>query len=94
MPCTTSKSSCLFTLGQHCGVVLSDRISTVAMSRSGQLGLRCTVESNCSGMPVRLAGASVTYDRGLDTCEFSYVPEADRTFFIRMVHRLLGSWGT
>jgi hypothetical protein len=60
------------------------------MSRSGQLGLRCTVESKCSGMSVRLAGVSVTYDRALDTCEFSYVPGAARTFFIRMVHSPMG----
>jgi hypothetical protein len=31
------------------GAVLSGRITTVAMSKSGQLGLRCTVEPNYSG---------------------------------------------
>jgi hypothetical protein len=56
------------------------------MSRSGQLGLRCTVEPNCSGMSARLAGTSVTRDRALDTCEPSYVPEAARPFFIPVVH--------
>jgi hypothetical protein len=51
------------------------------MSRIGQLGSRCTVEPNCSGMSVRLAGASVTRDRILDTCEPSCVPEAAKHFF-------------
>jgi hypothetical protein len=57
-------------------------ITTVVMSRSGQLGLRCTVKPNCSGMFACLAGASVTCDRALDTCEPSCVPGADRPFFI------------
>jgi hypothetical protein len=34
------------------GAVLSGRITTVAMSRSGQLGQRCTVGKYCSGMHV------------------------------------------
>jgi hypothetical protein len=38
--------------GQRCDAILSGRITTVAMSRSGQLGLRCTVEPNCSGLHV------------------------------------------
>jgi hypothetical protein len=80
MSCTTSValshhvSSPYYTEhGQHCDVVLSGRITTVAISRSGQLGLRCPVESNCSGLSTRLAGASVTRDRALDTCELSCV---------------------
>jgi hypothetical protein len=60
------------------------------MSRSGQLGLCCTIESNCSGMSARLAGASVTRDRALDTCEPSCVPGAARPFFIPVVHGPLG----
>jgi hypothetical protein len=44
------------------------------MSKSGQLGLRCTVEPNCRGLSARLACASVTHDRALDTCEASCVP--------------------
>jgi hypothetical protein len=77
--------------GQRGGVVLSGRITTVAMSRSGQLGLRCTVELNCSGMSARLAGASVTRDRALDTCEPSCMPGAARSFFIPVVHSPLGA---
>jgi hypothetical protein len=54
--------------GQRCGAILSGRITTVAMSRSDQLDLRCTVEPNCSGMSACLTGALVTRDRALDTC--------------------------
>jgi hypothetical protein len=60
------------------------------MYRSGQLGMCCTVEPNCSGMSVHLAGSSVTRDRALDTYEPSCVPEAARPFFIPVVHSLLG----
>jgi hypothetical protein len=63
------------------------------MSRSGQLGLRCTVEPNYSGLSARLAGASVTRDRALDTCEPSCLPGAVRPFFIAVVHSLLGAMG-
>jgi hypothetical protein len=63
------------------------------MSRSDQLGLRCTVEPNYSGMSTRLAGASITCDRALDTCESSYVPGAARPFFIPMIHSPLGAVG-
>jgi hypothetical protein len=37
-------------------------------------------------MSAHLAGASVTRDRALDTCEFSCVPGAARPFFIHVVH--------
>jgi hypothetical protein len=86
LPCYTEH-------GQRCGDVLSDRITTVAMYRSGQLGLHCTVELNCSGMSARLAGASVTRDLALDTCEPSCVPGAARPFFILVVHSPLGAMG-
>jgi hypothetical protein len=76
------------------GAVLSGRITTVAMSKSGQLGLRCTVESNCSGLSARLAGISVTHDCALDTCEPSCVPGAVRPFFTHVVHNPLVSWST
>jgi hypothetical protein len=83
-------SPCYTEYGQRCVAVLSGRIITVAISRSGQLGLRCSVEPNYSGMSIRLAGASVTHDRALDTCELSCVPGAARSFFIPVVHTLLG----
>jgi hypothetical protein len=79
--------------GQRGGVVLSGRITTVAMSRSGQLGLRCTVELNCSGLSTCLAGASVTHNHALDICEPSCVPGAARPFFIPMVYSPLGVMG-
>jgi hypothetical protein len=88
-----ASSPCYTKHGQCCGAVLLGRITTVAMSKSGQLGLRCTVESNCSGMCARLAGASVTRDRALDTCEPSCVPRAARPFFIPTVHSPLGAVG-
>jgi hypothetical protein len=91
--CTTSaawsrpvSSPCYTEHGQCCGTVLSSRITTVAMFRSDQLGLHCTVESNCSGLSTRLVGASVTRDRALDTCEPSCVPGAARPFFIPVFH--------
>jgi hypothetical protein len=85
MSCTTSaawsrpvSSPCYTKHGQHCGAILSGRITTVVMSRSGQLGLRCTAEPNCSDISARLAGASVTRDHALETCEPSCVPRAAR----------------
>jgi hypothetical protein len=45
-------SSCCTEHGQRCGAVLLGRITTVAMSSSGKLGRRCTIESHCSGMHV------------------------------------------
>jgi hypothetical protein len=100
MSCTASAawscpvlSLCSTEPGPSRGAVLSGRITTVAMFRSGQLGLRCIVEPNCSGLSARLAGASVTRDRALDTCEPSYVSGAARPFFIPVVHSPLGVVG-
>jgi hypothetical protein len=61
------------------------------MPISGQLGMRCTVEQNCSGLSARLAGSSVTRNRALDTCEPSCVPGAAKPFFIPVVHSPLGA---
>jgi hypothetical protein len=63
------------------------------MSMSGQLGLRCTVEPNCINITTRLAGASVTRSRALDTCEPNCVSGAVRPFFIPVVHSPLGVVG-
>jgi hypothetical protein len=73
--------------------ILSGCITTVAMYRSGQLGLCCTVEPNCSGMSARHAGALVIRDRALHTCKLSCVPGAARPFFIPVVHNPLGAMG-
>jgi hypothetical protein len=86
-------SPCYTEYGQRCDAILLGHISTVAMSRSDQLGLRCTIEPKCSDISARLAGASVTRDYALDTCESSYVPGAGRTFFIHVVHSPLGAVG-
>jgi hypothetical protein len=100
MSCTVSaawsrsvSSSCYTEHSQRCDAILTGRITTVVMYRSGQLGLRCTVQSNCSDMPACLVGASVTPGRALDTCDPSYVPGAARHFFIHMVHSPLGVVG-
>jgi hypothetical protein len=97
MSCTTSaawsrpvSSPCYTEHGQCYGDILSGRISTVTMSRSGQLGLCCTIEPNYSVMSACLAGALVTRDRALDTCEPSCVPVAVQPFFIPVVHSPLG----
>jgi hypothetical protein len=86
-------SPCYTEHGQHYGVVLSGRITTVVMSRSGQLGRGYTIEPNCSGMSARLAGTSVTHKCALKTYEPSYVPGAARPFFIHVVHIPLGVVG-
>jgi hypothetical protein len=100
MSCTTSvawscpvSSPCYTEHGQRCGAILSGRITTVAMFRSDQLGLRCTIKPNCSDMSARLTGTSVTRVRALDTCEPSCVPKTARSFFIPVVHNQLGVVG-
>jgi hypothetical protein len=100
MSCTASvawshsvSSPCYTEHGQRCGAVLLGCITTIAMFRSGQMGMRCTVESNCSDLSARFTGASVTRNRALDTCEPSCVPEAARPFFIPVVHSPLGVVG-
>jgi hypothetical protein len=88
-----ASSSCYTEHGQRYGAVLLCRITTIAMSRSGQLGMRCTVQLNCSGLSERLAGTSVTHDRALDTCESSCVPGVARPFFIPVFHSPLWAMG-
>jgi hypothetical protein len=100
MSCTASaawsrpvSSPCCTEHGHRCGAVLSGRITIVAISKSGQLGLRCTVEPNCSGMSAHLSGASITRNHALDTYEPSCMPGATRSFFIPVVHSPLGVVG-
>jgi hypothetical protein len=59
MSCTTSAvwshpvlSLCCTEHGPYHGAVLLGHITSVAMSRSGQLGRRCTIELHCSGLHV------------------------------------------
>jgi hypothetical protein len=44
-------------------------------------------------MSARLASASLTRERALETCEPSCVPGAARPFFISVVHSPLGTLG-
>jgi hypothetical protein len=90
--CSVS-SRCCTKHGQRRGAVRSGHITTIAMSRSGQLGRCCTIEPNCSDIFARLAGASVTYEHALKSYEPSYVSEAARHFFISMVHSPLEAVG-
>jgi hypothetical protein len=86
-------SVCCTEHGQRLSAVLSDRITTITMSRSGQLGRYCTIEPNHSDLSACFAGASITHERALKTCEPSCVPEAVRHFFIPVTARW-GPWGT
>jgi hypothetical protein len=61
------------------------------MYMSGQLGLHCSVEPNCSGMSARPADVSIIRDRAFDTCEPSCVTGSVKSFFIPMVYSLLGA---
>jgi hypothetical protein len=97
MSCTASaacsrhvSSPCYIEHGQRCGAILSGHITTIVMSMSDQLGLRCTVEPNCNDLS---AGALVTHDRALDICEPHCVSGAARSFFIPAVHNPPGAVG-
>jgi hypothetical protein len=59
MSCTVSAAWSHTVLSLYCtehgmyrGVILSDRITSVAMSRSSQLGRHCTIELHCSSLHV------------------------------------------
>jgi hypothetical protein len=59
MSCTTSAAwshpvllLCCTEHGSSRGAVLSGHITTVAMSSSGQLGRRCTIEPHCKVLNV------------------------------------------
>jgi hypothetical protein len=101
MSCMTSaawsrhvSSPCCIEHGQRRGAVLSGHITTVAMSKSGQLGRRYTIKSNCSGMSSHLTGASITCERALETCEPSCVPgQLGLSLFLSSTARW-GPWGT
>jgi hypothetical protein len=45
-------SLCCTEHGMHCGAVLLGRITSIAMSRSGQLGRRCTIGTRCSDLHI------------------------------------------
>jgi hypothetical protein len=100
MSCTASavwsrpvSSPCYTEHGQRRCAVLSGHITTVAMSMSGQLGRRCTVEPNCSSMSARIAVTLVIHEHALKMCKASCVPRAAKPFFVPVVHSLLGVVG-
>jgi hypothetical protein len=45
-------SLCYTEHGPYRGAILSGRITSVVMSKSGQLGRCCTIELQCSGLHV------------------------------------------
>jgi hypothetical protein len=63
------------------------------MSKSDQLGQRCTIESNCSVLSTRLAGVSVIREHVLEACDPTCVSGAAKPFFIHVVHNPLGVIG-
>jgi hypothetical protein len=71
--------------GQRCGVALSGDITIVAISKSGQLGRRCTVAA-CPhvlwAMMTQVSGVLVTYEHTLKTCEPSHIGRPAKPFFI------------
>jgi hypothetical protein len=72
------------------GAVLSGCITTVVMSMSGQLSMCCTVESNCSGMSVRLAAAC---PYALHTSPAACLGQLCPSLFLWFTIRW-GPWGT
>jgi hypothetical protein len=78
-------SHCCTKHGQRCGVALSGRITTVVISKSGQLGLRCTVAVYPHilwAMMAQVSGVSVTCRHALETCESSRIGRLVKSFFI------------
>jgi hypothetical protein len=68
--CSSSVLSyCCTEHGQQRGVALLSRITTVAMSRSGQIGQCCTVAWHCSahlhGLQVMMTSPACTFCRRL-----------------------------
>jgi hypothetical protein len=45
-------SLCCTEYGTYHGAIQSSRLTSVAMYRSGQLGRRCIIETQCSGLHV------------------------------------------
>jgi hypothetical protein len=71
----------------YCGAILSGRITSVTMSRSGQLGRRHTVAA-CTSVD-----ASVMHERALKTREPRCMPRAAKPLFIPVVHNPPGAVG-
>jgi hypothetical protein len=98
MSCTTTTawshhvlSLCCTEHGSSRSVVLLGRITSIAISRSGQLGRRYTIELHCSACTS--AVISVMHERTLETHKPSYVARTAKPFFILVVHNPLGGVG-
>jgi hypothetical protein len=96
MSCATSAvwsrpvlSHCYTDYGQRRVVALSGRITTIAISKSGQLGRRCTVAA-CPhvlrAMMAQVSGVSVTCGHALETRESSRICRPAKPFFILEVY--------
>jgi hypothetical protein len=74
--------------GQRCGVALSGHITTIAVSKSGQLGQRCTVAA-CPhilrAMMAQVLGISVMCGHALETRESNRIGRPAKAFFILKV---------
>jgi hypothetical protein len=78
-------SHCCTEHGQRRGVAMSGHITTVAISKSGQLGRRCTIAA-CPhvlrAMIAQVSGVSITYGHALETRESSRICRPAKPFFI------------
>jgi hypothetical protein len=78
-------SHCSTEHNQRCGVALLGRITTVAISKSGQMGRQCTVAA-CphvlQAMMTQVSSASVTCEHALETREPSRIGRPANHFFI------------
>jgi hypothetical protein len=83
-------SLCCTKYGSSRDVVLSGRITSIAMSKSGQLGRHCTVGTHCRCLHV----CRRLHERSLKIREPSCVPSAAKPFFIPVVHIPPGGRGT
>jgi hypothetical protein len=80
-------SLCCTEHGPYCGAILSGRITSVTMSRSGQLGQRHTVAA------YTFVDTLVMHERALKTREPSCMPRAAKPLFIPVVHSPPGAVG-
>jgi tRNA G26 N,N-dimethylase Trm1 len=82
-------SYCCTEHGQRCGVTLLGRITTIAMSKSSQLGRFCTVAACPHVLQVMMAQVSdisETCGRALEIRKPSYIGRLAKPFFILEVY--------
>jgi hypothetical protein len=87
---------CCTKYGQRCGVALSGCITTVTISKSGQLGRRYIVAACLHVLRAMMAQVSdilVTCEHALETCEPTCIGRSAKPFFTLEVcgpHRVVG----